>query len=86
MAGNRSAGHKLIERMAQDPDQLQGYLNLLFVGGCLGQVGDHASNIAEERRFMLPPLKTSGMKLPLPRHDASDGMSGSCLILQAVVA
>ncbi len=33
------------------------------------------------------PLKKSGIKLPLPRHDAADGgMSGSCLIFQAVVA
>lgn len=45
---NHSASRKLIERMAQDPDQLRGYLNLIFVGRCLERVGDHATNIAEE--------------------------------------
>src|SRR5204862_5818650 len=39
---NRSASRKLIERMAQDPEQLRGYLNLIFVGRCLERVGDHA--------------------------------------------
>src|SRR5216110_3759884 len=45
---NRSASRKLIERMAQDPEQLRGYLNLIFVGRCLERVGDHATNIAED--------------------------------------
>ena len=45
---NRQAGRKLIERMAQDPDQLRGYLNLIFVARCLERVGDHATNIAED--------------------------------------
>lgn len=45
---NRRASHKLVERMAQDPDQLRGYLNLIFVGRCLERVGDHATNIAED--------------------------------------
>jgi phosphate transport system protein len=45
---NRVASHKLVERMAQDPDQLRGYLNLIFVGRCLERVGDHATNIAED--------------------------------------
>ena len=45
---NHSASRKLIERMAKDPDQLRGYLNLIFVGRCLERVGDHATNIAEE--------------------------------------
>jgi phosphate transport system protein len=45
---NRMASHKLVERMAQDPDQLRGYLNLIFVGRCLERVGDHATNIAED--------------------------------------
>src|SRR6266481_6353738 len=43
-----SASRKLIDRMAQDPDQLRGYLNLIFVSRCLERVGDHATNIAEE--------------------------------------
>lgn len=45
---NHDASRKLIERMAQDPDQLRGYLNLIFVGRCLERVGDHATNIAED--------------------------------------
>jgi phosphate transport system protein len=45
---NRTASRRLIERMAQDPDQLRGYLNLIFVGRCLERVGDHATNIAED--------------------------------------
>jgi phosphate transport system protein len=45
---NRLASHKLVERMAKDPDQLRGYLNLIFVGRCLERVGDHATNIAED--------------------------------------
>src|SRR5437870_7518405 len=45
---NRSASRKLIERMAQDPEQLRGYLNLIFIGRSLERVGDHATNIAED--------------------------------------
>ncbi len=45
---NSEAGRRLIERMAQDPDQLRGYLNLIFVSRCLERVGDHATNIAED--------------------------------------
>jgi phosphate transport system protein len=45
---NQAASHKLIARMAQDPDQLRGYLNLIFVGRSLERVGDHATNIAED--------------------------------------
>ena len=37
-----------LERMAQDPDQLRGYLNLIFIGRALERVGDHATNIAED--------------------------------------
>ena len=45
---NRTASRKLIDRMAQDPAQLRGYLNLIFIGRCLERVGDHATNIAED--------------------------------------
>jgi phosphate transport system protein len=45
---NRSASDELVERMGRDPDQLRGYLNLIFVGRCLERVGDHATNIAED--------------------------------------
>ncbi len=49
---NRSANRALIERMAQDPDQLRGYLNLIFVSRCLERVGDHATNIAEDAVYV----------------------------------
>src|SRR5260370_30418795 len=45
---NRVSRHKLVARMAKDPDQLRGYLNLIFIGRCLERVGDHATNIAED--------------------------------------
>ena len=45
---NRVTSRQLIERMAQDPEQLRGYLNLIFVARCLERVGDHATNIAED--------------------------------------
>jgi phosphate transport system protein len=45
---NATASKRLIERMAQDPDQLRGYLNLMFIARHLERVGDHATNIAED--------------------------------------
>ena len=45
---NRTASRRLIERMVQDPEQLRGYLNLMFIGRHLERVGDHATNIAED--------------------------------------
>lgn len=45
---NSSASRRLIERMAQDPEQLRGYLNLMFIARHLERVGDHATNIAED--------------------------------------
>ena len=45
---NRSTSRTLIDKMARDPDQLRGYLNLIFVSRCLERVGDHATNIAED--------------------------------------
>jgi phosphate transport system protein len=45
---NAVASRRLIERMAQDPDQLRGYLNLMFIARHLERVGDHATNIAED--------------------------------------
>jgi phosphate transport system protein len=45
---NASTSSQLIERMAQDPEQLRGYLNLIFIARCLERVGDHATNIAED--------------------------------------
>lgn len=45
---NTDASRLLIERMAEDPTQLRGYLNLIFISRCLERVGDHATNIAED--------------------------------------
>src|SRR6266702_2133887 len=45
---NKSANRQLTQRMAEDPEQLRGYLNLIFVSRCLERVGDHATNIAED--------------------------------------
>jgi phosphate transport system protein len=45
---NKMANRQLTERMAQDPEQLRGYLNLIFVSRYLERVGDHATNIAED--------------------------------------
>jgi phosphate transport system protein len=49
---NKMANRKLTERMAQDPKQLRGYLNLIFVSRCLERVGDHATNIAEDAVYV----------------------------------
>jgi phosphate transport system protein len=45
---NATVGRKLINRMAEDPGQLRGYLNLIFIARALERVGDHATNMAEE--------------------------------------
>lgn len=45
---NKMANRRLTERMTQDPHQLRGYLNLIFISRCLERVGDHATNIAED--------------------------------------
>jgi phosphate transport system protein len=45
---NATFQKQLIDRMAQDPDQLRGYLNLIFIARCMERVGDHATNIAED--------------------------------------
>ncbi len=45
---NKLASRQLTDRMAEDPKQLRGYLNLIFISRCLERVGDHATNIAED--------------------------------------
>ena len=49
---NSTASRRLIERMAEDPEQLRGYLNLIFVSRCLERVGDHATNMAEDAVYV----------------------------------
>jgi len=45
---NALIAKQLIDCMARDPDQLRGYLNLIFIARALERVGDHATNIAED--------------------------------------
>jgi phosphate transport system protein len=45
---NAQVSRQLIEQMARDPEQLRGYLNLMFIARHLERVGDHATNIAED--------------------------------------
>ena len=45
---NASASKHFIMKMAEDPEQLRGYLNLMFIARHLERVGDHATNIAED--------------------------------------
>src|SRR5438045_6364257 len=50
---NRMAGRRLTERMAADPKQLRGYLNLIFVSRSLERVGDHPTNMAQPPLYAL---------------------------------
>ena len=50
---NSAAGRTLTQRMAEDPEQLRGYLNLMFIARCLERVGDHATNIAEDAVYAV---------------------------------
>lgn len=50
---NRAAGRVFTEKMAVDPKQLRGYLNLMFIARCLERVGDHATNIAEDAVYAV---------------------------------
>ena len=45
---NATLQKQLIDRMAHNPEQLRGYLNLIFIAHCMERVGDHATNIAED--------------------------------------
>jgi len=45
---NALIGDQLSERMAQEPQRVRGYLNIMFIARHLERVGDHATNIAED--------------------------------------
>ena len=47
-AMNAEAARRLLARVDHDPEQLRGYLNLIFIAGHLERVGDHATNIGED--------------------------------------
>jgi phosphate transport system protein len=46
------ATRRMLARVDQDPEQLRGYLNLLFIAGHLERVGDHATNIGEDAVYV----------------------------------
>ena len=45
---NTELSEALTLRMAENPENIRTYLNLIFVARCLERVGDHATNIAED--------------------------------------
>ncbi len=45
---NRELISDITEKMSKNPDQIKGYLNLIFISRFLERVGDHATNIAED--------------------------------------
>ncbi len=45
---NAEAMRRLLARVAENPEQLRGYLNLTFIAGHLERIGDHATNIGED--------------------------------------
>ncbi|HEX4667054.1 MAG TPA: phosphate signaling complex protein PhoU [Chthoniobacterales bacterium] len=45
---NAEAARACLGRIAHDPEQLRGYLNLMFIAGHLERIGDHATNIGED--------------------------------------
>ncbi len=47
-AMNRDFISTITEKMAANPGQIRGYLNLIFISRYLERVGDHATNIAED--------------------------------------
>jgi len=47
-AMNRQFINDATEEMAKHPEQIKGYLNLIFISRFLERVGDHATNIAED--------------------------------------
>lgn len=49
---NREFADTLTERMTKDPENVAGYLNLIFIARSLERIGDHATNIAEDAVFV----------------------------------
>lgn len=52
-AMNAEAASRMLARADQDPEQLRGYLNLMFIAGHLERVGDHATNIGEDAVYAV---------------------------------
>jgi phosphate transport system protein len=70
---NANASRCLIERMAQDPEQLRGYLNLMFIARHLERVGDHATNIAEDAVFAAAAEDIRHQPMTLAGGEAAAG-------------
>lgn len=47
-AMNADINARLTEVMPRDPDNIEGYLNLIFIARNIERIGDHATNIAED--------------------------------------
>ena len=50
---SRELTNVFITRMQDDPINLEGYLNLIFISRSLERIGDHAANIAEDVVFAI---------------------------------
>jgi phosphate uptake regulator len=74
---NAQVSRQLIDRMARDPEQLRGYINLMFIARHLERVGDHATNIGEDavygrcRRRYSPPTGRGHTGMSLSRRSAT---------------
>jgi phosphate transport system protein len=47
-AMNAAVAGRLLSRAVEDPEQLRGYLNLIFIARHIERIGDHATNIGED--------------------------------------
>jgi phosphate transport system protein len=52
-AMNRDFAEKITELMPKRPEQIQGYLDLIFIARFLERIGDQATNIAEDTVFAV---------------------------------
>jgi len=50
---NREFADNLTELMPQNPDQIRGFLELIFIARCLERIGDQAKNIAEDTIYAV---------------------------------
>jgi phosphate transport system protein len=50
---NREFADNLTELMPQHPDQIRGFLELIFIARCLERIGDQAKNIAEDTIYAV---------------------------------
>jgi phosphate transport system protein len=70
---NAKANRHLIERMGEDPEELRGYLNLMFIARHLERVGDHSTNIGEDAVFAAAAEDIRHQSVPAPEDAAARG-------------